>query len=409
MKFANRLIYACLIVSVALSTSICSAQLYGPGDPVLAIDLDGFSEFPPGEGPMNSADQDSGTKYLNFGGRDTGIIITPNSGPSIIQSIQMTTANDAEERDPTAFTIYGTNDPITSADNSLGDQENWVMIASDAIVLPADRFAASNVVDFANATMYSSYKIIIDEVKDMANPFPIMQVADIQLYTGMAGSGDQILAGGDFAIACNDDPMDFSTYPASEIPTNTIDGTLNKYLNFGFTNSGFIIRRADNEPVIIDGFTITTANDFFERDPSSWELYGTNDPITSKQNSTGSAENWTLVDSDVIELPEERNTEGAFVPVNNSTGYTGYRVVFPTMRAPANSMQIAEMTFTGELGKGKVLLGDVNCDGVVDLLDVAPFVDLLTTGGFSDKADVNQDGVVDLLDVDPFVDILLGG
>ena len=111
----------------------------------------------------------------------------------------------------------------------------------------------------------------------------------------------------------------------------------------------------------------------------------------------------------MIELPEERNTEGAFVPVNNSTGYTGYRVVFPTMRAPANSMQIAEMTFTGELGKGKVLLGDVNCDGVVDLLDVAPFVDLLTTGGFSDKADVNQDGVVDLLDVDPFVDILLGG
>ena len=54
-------------------------------------------------------------------------------------------------------------------------------------------------------------------------------------------------------------------------------------------------------------------------------------------------------------------------------------------------------------------LGDVNCDGVVDLLDVQPFVDLLASGGFSDKADMNGDGTVNLLDVDLFVDALLGG
>ncbi len=54
------------------------------------------------------------------------------------------------------------------------------------------------------------------------------------------------------------------------------------------------------------------------------------------------------------------------------------------------------------------ILGDVNCDGVVDLLDVQPFVDLLTSGGFSDKADINGDGVVDLLDVGPFVDLISG-
>lgn len=54
------------------------------------------------------------------------------------------------------------------------------------------------------------------------------------------------------------------------------------------------------------------------------------------------------------------------------------------------------------------LLGDVNCDGAVDLLDVGPFVDLLTNNRFSPKADINQDGVVDLLDVGPFVAILTG-
>ena len=55
------------------------------------------------------------------------------------------------------------------------------------------------------------------------------------------------------------------------------------------------------------------------------------------------------------------------------------------------------------------ILGDVNQDGVVNLLDVAPFVEVLTNGEFQAEADINQDGVVDLLDVAPFVDILSGG
>ena len=55
------------------------------------------------------------------------------------------------------------------------------------------------------------------------------------------------------------------------------------------------------------------------------------------------------------------------------------------------------------------ILGDVNCDGVVDLLDIEPFVDAITTGTFSVKSDVNEDQVVDLLDVAPFVAILLAG
>lgn len=58
---------------------------------------------------------------------------------------------------------------------------------------------------------------------------------------------------------------------------------------------------------------------------------------------------------------------------------------------------------------GGILVGDVNCDDEVNLLDVAPFVDLVISGGFSEKADINADGLVDLLDVAPFVDILTGG
>ena len=56
-----------------------------------------------------------------------------------------------------------------------------------------------------------------------------------------------------------------------------------------------------------------------------------------------------------------------------------------------------------------VLLGDINCDGVVNLLDVAPFVELLSNGEFSPKADFDGDGAVTLLDISPFVDALNSG
>ena len=49
-----------------------------------------------------------------------------------------------------------------------------------------------------------------------------------------------------------------------------------------------------------------------------------------------------------------------------------------------------------------VLVGDVNGDGFVDLLDVAPFVEILANGEFQLEADINGDGAVNLLDVTGF-------
>ncbi len=56
-----------------------------------------------------------------------------------------------------------------------------------------------------------------------------------------------------------------------------------------------------------------------------------------------------------------------------------------------------------------VILGDVNMDGAVNLLDISPFIDLISSGGFQPEADINQDGQVNLLDIGPFVTILSGG
>ena len=54
----------------------------------------------------------------------------------------------------------------------------------------------------------------------------------------------------------------------------------------------------------------------------------------------------------------------------------------------------------------EVPLGDVNQDGVLNFLDIAPFIKLLSEGGFSAEADINSDGVVSFLDIAPFIVLL---
>ena len=54
------------------------------------------------------------------------------------------------------------------------------------------------------------------------------------------------------------------------------------------------------------------------------------------------------------------------------------------------------------------VLGDVNGDGLTDLLDVSPFVDAIIAGNYLPNADTNCDGDVNLLDVNSFVALLSG-
>ena len=56
----------------------------------------------------------------------------------------------------------------------------------------------------------------------------------------------------------------------------------------------------------------------------------------------------------------------------------------------------------------KVMKGDVNDDGTIDLLDVDPFVRAIANNCYDPNADVNGDGDDNLLDVAPFVALFAG-
>ncbi len=57
-------------------------------------------------------------------------------------------------------------------------------------------------------------------------------------------------------------------------------------------------------------------------------------------------------------------------------------------------------------GSPVMILGDVDMNGTVNFLDIAPFIALLQSGTFKAEADIDESGVVDFLDIAPFIAIL---
>jgi hypothetical protein len=143
------------------------------------------SNYPGGEAPIKAIDGDGSTKYLNTAKAYSGIIVTP-AAASVVKSIALSTANDAVGRDPSSVAIYGTNDAIVSADNSLGEDENWTLIDSASVELPDARNTAGTVVNFDNDTEYASYKIVFPTLKGSDD---LMQIAEIQLFNSTNFNG----------------------------------------------------------------------------------------------------------------------------------------------------------------------------------------------------------------------------
>lgn len=359
-----------LIVAVAATTLVVAmptaraVKLFDQNDNVLAIDSGAASFSPLAESSGNVVDQTispgptDSTKYLNFGKEQTGFIVTPAFGASTVQSLQLRAANDAPARDPLTYELYGTNDAISSGNNSLGDQESWSLISSGATGLDTDpgRHALGAIEDIVNAASYASYKMIFPTLRDTADSNAnSMQIADVQLFTDLAGAGSTVLASGDPTLAVTHDAVkSLSSYPDGENPTLALDGDVNnKYLNRGGEDSGLILSRADNKPTVIESLTFTTGGDAPGRDPLSWDLYGTNDPITSLDNSRGLDENWTLVDSGVSGLEEDpgRNMTVGAQPVDGIEAYGAYRLVFTSLRGSPGErlMQVGDILIEGRI------------------------------------------------------------
>jgi hypothetical protein len=154
-------------------------------------------------------------------------------------------------------------------------------------------------------------------------------------------------------IRTNSTPVVISTIfptsnnsPAGEGATQAFDGNVNtKYLNFDKKNAGVTVKLSQGR--VVQKFTITTANDFSGRDPTSYKLYGSNNGV-----------NWTLIKQDSLSLSESRFWTSPEIQTGNTTAYVYYFILFPTTKSGdgcglnCDSMQIAEVTYYYDLNDG---------------------------------------------------------
>jgi hypothetical protein len=172
-----------------------------------------------------------------------------------------------------------------------------------------------------------------------------MQLAELQLFSDNAGTAG-ILAPTNPVLGVN---FGFeSRYPNGERPALAIDQSPgSKYLNFGKDRSGLIITNVEGAATVAS-MRLTTAGDAPERDPASFELWGTTNLVTSQDNTDGlNDEDWHLLSAGALTLPDMRNDATTLVPINASVAYSSFKLVFPTVKdaAGANSMQIADVQF----------------------------------------------------------------
>lgn len=161
-----------------------------------------------------------------------------------------------------------------------------------------------------------------------------------------------------FEVGTEGFDADTNNWPGAEGPEHAIDGVGQKYLNFGKENTGVLV--TPQGALVPTSITLWAANDAIPRDPASFAIYGTNDPITA--SAPGDLQGgFTLIAEDAIALPDTRNGGGAspLLPENsatvsfsNSDAFNSYMIVFPSLKdsAAANSMQVAEIQLMDAAG-----------------------------------------------------------
>ncbi len=253
----------------------------------------------------NLIDDNINTKYLTF--HDAGWVQYQSNSDCFISSYTITSANDHHERDPLNWTLEASKDGI-----------DWAIIDSRTGE-DFTEFLQTRSFNVSSPGAYSYFRFNLTN-----NSGTVLQLAEIELIGVEVGLNDITNEGGTIT-AQYDDSDTYERYP------NLIDNNVNtKYLTFH--DSGWIQYQALGS-YVINGYTITSANDEHDRDPLNWSLYGSND-----------GSNWATLD---IRTGEEftdylQTKSFSFV---NSTAYTYYRL--DMTNNSGSILQLAEIELLG--------------------------------------------------------------
>ncbi len=137
------------------------SPILGVEPQITAVRTTGGSS-PAGEEVSNLLDGDPATKYLNYDGPGSGIILDM-AAPVALNSVTVTREDlfdaDTAGWDPATFSVYGSDAMAPGSDDP-----SWVKIGEGQWSLD-DLPSASSRAEFDNETSYLTYKLVFDETK----------------------------------------------------------------------------------------------------------------------------------------------------------------------------------------------------------------------------------------------------
>ena len=278
----------------------------------------------------------------------------------------------------------GINDVINGTHTlTIGDQtiqgvgnigRNSTNIINNGTIL-ANNATAPLTIDVSNANFEN------DGTLQASNGATLRVVGDLNGSSTaiLAGDGTITATGEDIQhaglITVGDDSIGSLVLDANVI----LDPTAEIQIEIGGTAEGQFDVLTVNDDLTVDGLLSLVFTDGFT--PEADDTF----EIISSGSLNGSFAN--VVD-------------GGTLPTADGSGQ------FTVNFGPGNSIVLSDFS------ESTITHGDVNLDGIVNFLDISPFIMALTMGNmgkFQAQADCNDDGVVNFLDISPFIIALTGG
>jgi hypothetical protein len=238
-----------------------------------------------------------------------------------VQALGLISAEDAPERDPASFILYGSTDGV-----------NFTTIASNTVPPFVSRRAVQSI-RFANTNSYSVYQVIFPTVQ---NPVAAnsMQISEVELlfYGDITSPNDTLVLGLPAGASLN------GIGPAGSLLDRMVGQDTNKVVVLNDSSNVVALITPVAGASIVKALELIGGDDdatYPTREPSSVTLAGSNDGT-----------NFTTL-ATVVPLTPTGNLElqGFQIP-ENTNAYTQYRATFGLPQS-GNVLQVGELRLFG--------------------------------------------------------------
>ena len=295
------------------------------------------------EGCESAFDHNLGTKWL--GNKDAYVIFEAS------EAVQFTgytfvTANDNDEygRVPKEWEIFGSNDAGAASDKDHSSWTSVQYVRGDNVMQHANYTSNYYAMNTAKAYKYYKLKVVWGDgnndsfqISEFVPSYVPAFVPSYVAIDGVGGTGNEgyksICDGNTSSKVCTDSRYESPMYD-----------DLHQY---------FIFRR--NEAVAVTKYKFCTANDFDNRDPKNWKLYGKNTNTTPSNDD----EDWVLIDEKTDQsLPTDRFTWQEFTvgsPTENT--YNTFLLRITKVRDGGDMTQFEEFRLNDDTSGYEALAG----------------------------------------------------